>query len=338
MVTVAATAAGSTTDVNVNLVAPNAPGTYRGNWQIRSDEGVQFGSTIFVRIVVPAPVTDTPEPTEEPPSPPTNLQATLQPDGSVLFTWDDAVGEVMYEYEFSFVAGSLGAATADTLPADTTSWNGGMVDCGGSGSFARMAIAEGGGEIGGETVDFPTPACEPVTEDIVADADAFWWPDNMACITCPDFSTGTELELESNVTGNPPFQLLHSGRIALHFDLGTIPAGATVQEAVFYFYLNSSDGTTPVEVSVIGITSPWSEADHTVQPICDGTPGEPRNVGSGSGWYDWDVTDIVQGQYANPSTNYGLCLRGGSGDFERVFRSREGSAASRPYLRVTYQP
>jgi TolB protein len=73
-VAVPATVAGSTADVSVNLTAPSAPGTYRGNWRVRSDEGVAFGSTIYVRIVVPAPTpepTDTPIPTLPPPPSPT---------------------------------------------------------------------------------------------------------------------------------------------------------------------------------------------------------------------------------------------------------------------------
>ena len=56
------TAAGSTVDVSVNLVAPSSPGTYRGDWRMQSDTGLLFGTTVYVRIVVPEP---TEEPTEE---------------------------------------------------------------------------------------------------------------------------------------------------------------------------------------------------------------------------------------------------------------------------------
>jgi len=65
-VAVPPTAAGSTADLSVNLTAPAAPGTYRGNWRMQSDTGLAFGSTVYVRIVVPAPATDTPEPTDTP--------------------------------------------------------------------------------------------------------------------------------------------------------------------------------------------------------------------------------------------------------------------------------
>jgi peptidoglycan hydrolase-like protein with peptidoglycan-binding domain len=55
----------SPVDVSVNFVAPNAPGTYRSNWRMQSPDGTQFGSTLYVQIVVPAPAGAT----EAPPAP-----------------------------------------------------------------------------------------------------------------------------------------------------------------------------------------------------------------------------------------------------------------------------
>ena len=56
----------SPVDISVNFVAPEAPGTYRSNWRMQSSDGTQFGSTLYVQIIVPAPVvpgsTDTPVP------------------------------------------------------------------------------------------------------------------------------------------------------------------------------------------------------------------------------------------------------------------------------------
>jgi hypothetical protein len=39
-------------DFSVNMVAPNAPGTYRGYWRMRSPAGTFFGDLIWVEIVV----------------------------------------------------------------------------------------------------------------------------------------------------------------------------------------------------------------------------------------------------------------------------------------------
>ncbi|MFL7794312.1 MAG: NBR1-Ig-like domain-containing protein [Anaerolineae bacterium] len=254
-VSLPAVAAGSQTDISVNLTAPSAYGTHKGTWRIRSiDEGV-FGTNLTVLIEVPAPATDTPTPTDTP-------------------------------------------------------------------------IA-------------PTEA-SPVQVDIVASADAYWWPKNQACMIggCPDFGGGTELELTNNATGGSggSLPILWPGLVAVQFDLSGIPAGATIESATMYLYLNSADGATTVELFARRATSPWSEGDHTVKPICETSGGSSRNVGSGSGWYEWKVDDDVAYQYANPTTDYGFCVTGGGADNTRIFRSREGASASRPYLRVVYMP
>ena len=61
----------SSSDISVDLAAPADPGTYRGNWQLQAPDGTRFGSVIYVKIIVPAPATDTPEPTDEPTEEPT---------------------------------------------------------------------------------------------------------------------------------------------------------------------------------------------------------------------------------------------------------------------------
>lgn len=59
-------APGSTVDLSVNLTAPDASGTYKGNWLLRNDSGVLFGIgasanvAFWVQIVVGATPTATP--------------------------------------------------------------------------------------------------------------------------------------------------------------------------------------------------------------------------------------------------------------------------------------
>jgi len=65
-VSLPAVPAGGQTDVSVNLTAPSAYGTHKGTWRIRSTDGTMFGTNLTVVIVVPAPVTDTPQPTGVP--------------------------------------------------------------------------------------------------------------------------------------------------------------------------------------------------------------------------------------------------------------------------------
>ena len=45
---------GADVTISVNLQAPVAPGTYRGDWQLRNADGTPFGSNIYVQIIVPA--------------------------------------------------------------------------------------------------------------------------------------------------------------------------------------------------------------------------------------------------------------------------------------------
>lgn len=49
------------TQISVALVAPKKPGTYTGSWQLSTQTGTQFGSTLTVSIVVASP-TNTPLP------------------------------------------------------------------------------------------------------------------------------------------------------------------------------------------------------------------------------------------------------------------------------------
>jgi len=56
---------GASVNVSVNLTAPSAPGTYRGNFKLRSSDGSEFGidpagSVFYVRIVVENPNGDVP--------------------------------------------------------------------------------------------------------------------------------------------------------------------------------------------------------------------------------------------------------------------------------------
>ncbi len=72
-------APGATVDISVNLTAPGSPGSYQGNFKLRSADNIVFGvnadaqGPFWVKIVVPNPTstpTDTPAPTLPPPPPP----------------------------------------------------------------------------------------------------------------------------------------------------------------------------------------------------------------------------------------------------------------------------
>lgn len=69
-------APGQTVELSVDLLAPDSPGTYQGNWKLRNQAGVLFGigpngeSSFWVRIVVVAATQSTATPTSGPTSEP----------------------------------------------------------------------------------------------------------------------------------------------------------------------------------------------------------------------------------------------------------------------------
>jgi hypothetical protein len=137
VVSVPATSAGANADVSVPMVAPVPPGTYKGNWRMQADDGTVFGSTVWVSIVVPSPVTDTPvatstltptltpeltatpEPTatESPPGAPTNLMMSTSTSGYVSLMWTDNASD-----EEGFHVLADGAIHHTLVGADTTGW------------------------------------------------------------------------------------------------------------------------------------------------------------------------------------------------------------------------
>ena len=61
---VAETLPDGSTEVTLELVAPDTPGTYRGEWRMGSDDGGLFGGVLYVQIVAFDPSAPAPEPTE----------------------------------------------------------------------------------------------------------------------------------------------------------------------------------------------------------------------------------------------------------------------------------
>lgn len=72
------TSLSGTVDVAVEMIAPDAPGTYQGFWQMQSPSGSRFGDRAYVMIEVPAPAEPSPEePAAE--APPPGATATPAP-------------------------------------------------------------------------------------------------------------------------------------------------------------------------------------------------------------------------------------------------------------------
>jgi ABC-type amino acid transport substrate-binding protein len=91
---------GNTFDFNVNLIAPIAPGTYQGFWQMQNLAKQHFGETVWVGITVPGAATPTPAPTQTPvpgiifTANPTTITAGK----STLFQWSTSNVKAVYFY------------------------------------------------------------------------------------------------------------------------------------------------------------------------------------------------------------------------------------------------
>ncbi len=91
---------GDTFDFQVNLIAPIAPGTYQGFWNMRNAQSQRFGETVWVGITVPGAATPTPPPTQ---TPVPNISFTANPTSitagqSVLFQWSVQNVQAVYFY------------------------------------------------------------------------------------------------------------------------------------------------------------------------------------------------------------------------------------------------
>jgi hypothetical protein len=125
--------------------------------------------------------------------------------------------------------------------------------------------------------------------------------------------------------------------LVVHFDLSPIPDGVVITEAVLSLFVETWTGF-PIDMIARQATAPWTEEDVAPDPACDTTQDITARQ-EGQGWQEWDVTEIVQQQYANPTTNHGVCVTLAEGENQDsvTFTSREGSS-TRVRLTVTYQP
>jgi hypothetical protein len=149
----------------------------------------------------------------------------------------------------------------------------------------------------------------------------------------------------TNYSTSPPDELILGridggrARALVEFNIGIIPLGATINQATLriyqhgYYDLAGSVRT----ISADRVTSGWHEAVATwnYAPTTGETVGSV-GVGMSTGWYEIDVTALVQDWYAGTTPNFGFLLRGheGSKDYYRLFTPR--MYVNEPQLVVEY--
>lgn len=143
---------------------------------------------------------------------------------------------------------------------------------------------------------------------------------------------------------------------ALRFDLSMLPVGAVVEQATLRLYMPSTP-LHDIRAVVHGLLRSWDERTATWEVAAINQPwalegaqaigvdrtewaSPSQQLVEGARWYEFDVTSLSQGWTAEPESNYGLLLNAQAGDsnanVEARFVSREGTAAWRPQLVITY--
>jgi hypothetical protein len=157
----------------------------------------------------------------------------------------------------------------------------------------------------------------------------------------PSGDTFVSVEAADTNFGTQPFMLasnvLHYSmdHALIRFLLNDLPPGAVIDSAVFQANVTLVWGDVNVNLPALRVTQPWSEIWVTWnnQPATDGSYSAAA-LGADTGWYSWDLTNLVNEWYNGISPNYGLELAYEGGSYRRQFSTREG--ANPPRLVITY--
>lgn len=131
-------------------------------------------------------------------------------------------------------------------------------------------------------------------------------------------------------------------RMLLMFDVDTyVPDGAVINSATLRLHLSfsSPSNDAPMGTVVRRIASPWSENTVTwnTEPTWTAVDSTAA-VGSALTFYEWPLTDVVEGWHTDLYPNYGVEIIGDETiqQRERAFYSRETSTNLYPILFVDY--
>jgi len=147
----------------------------------------------------------------------------------------------------------------------------------------------------------------------------------------PSFNDGSDLDMWVGYEHcNEDFIGIVRG--LARFDVSSIPAGSSIQEATLRVHLvsNCDIGERTHEVTVHRSSTSWSESSVTwnTQPDFAESYGSTWVPSETWAWYSFDVTDLVRGWAEGDFANYGLMLRGpessGNDSARLGFSTKEG--------------
>lgn len=154
-----------------------------------------------------------------------------------------------------------------------------------------------------------------------------------------DTNFGSETKLvnsNSQTSGNTI-----NAKSFIKWDLSDIPAGAVITEAKFYCYWYSVF-SFEITIKISQVTSAdWAEGSITWNnaPTITGVLGN-WNLYEGVGWFNIDITTLVQDWFSGDENNYGLLIGRPISDTDAPGEARSQEYADisyRPYLEVKYE-
>lgn len=168
-----------------------------------------------------------------------------------------------------------------------------------------------------------------------------------------NFGGDSRLDCHYGITGTDPDGSMHYliRQLLLRFDqadINAIPAGDEIEQAMLRLYLESGDGNSHVYLDLGLINTGWDESSVTWNSLGQRIlyPRSPRitiHVGEDPGWYEWDITSIVNQWRSGSLTNNGISLdiylEAGTPieDYSRIFSSREGSGSLHAELVIVHE-
>ena len=138
--------------------------------------------------------------------------------------------------------------------------------------------------------------------------------------TCLSYASGNNNCAQFSIGANDGLKSL------LRFDLSSIPAGKTVDEATLRLYYTGRSNSNSLTVGANPLLVPWVDSQATWTQRMTGVNWNVAGLGSGAdfeatasdttavtgtggSWVKLDLTDTAQAWVDNPSVNYGVLLR-----------------------------
>lgn len=118
----------------------------------------------------------------------------------------------------------------------------------------------------------------------------------------------------------------------------SLPPGAVLDSAILFLYVDDLQSPTEHHVSAHRITAPWNETTVTFNNF--GASYDPTVIStfvtSGNGWYQSNITSLVQSWLDGTYPDYGVLIEQPESPYTRYISSEFANPDFRPMLQICY--